>query len=320
MKVSVLITTYNQEGFIAQALGSALMQQVTFPFEIVLGEDASTDLTREIVAEFAKKFPDKLRVLYRDETEAQRDRAAGVGGKGSFVNCLAACKGEYVALLDGDDYWTSSYKLQRQVEFLDQHPDFAICFHGAKIVDDEGTQQAAGASAPSQLEVLSFEDVLIANSIPACAAMFRRGLFGELPDWFYGVTLGDWALHLLNAQHGKIGRLSEVMAAYRVHPDGFWPSLGPERQRIEIIKVLDHISKEVDSKFAPQIKTVKAGWYYQLAGIALHERHRLKALAFLGHYILLTGFKGAKQLRYFPFKQPARTLKQPIATSNNVLG
>jgi glycosyltransferase involved in cell wall biosynthesis len=320
MKVSVLITTYNQEGFIAQALGSVLMQQVNFPFEIVLGEDASTDLTREIVSEFAKKYSDKLRILYRDEAEAKRDRAAGVGGKGSFVNCLAACKGEYVALLDGDDYWTSPHKLQRQVDFLDQHPDFAICFHGARIVDDEGTTLAAGAPAADQPEILSFVDLLVVNSIPACSAIFRRGLFGELPSWFYGVTLGDWALHLMNAQHGKIGRLSDVMAAYRIHPEGFWPSLGPERQRIEIIKVLDHISREVDSKFARQIRTVKAGWYYQLAGIALQERQRFKAMAFLGHYILLAGFEGVKQLRYFPFKRPAQTLKQPIPTSNNVLG
>ncbi|MGH9872611.1 MAG: glycosyltransferase [Pyrinomonadaceae bacterium] len=214
MKVSVLITTYNQDEFIAQALGSVLMQQVDFPFEVVIGEDFSTDRTRDIVMEFAKKYPDKIRVLLRDETDAQRDRAAGVGGKGSFVNCLAACKGQYIALLDGDDYWTSPHKLQRQVDFLDQHPDFAICFHPARIVDDEGTHQAADAPAPPEPEVLSFDDVLVVNSIPACTAMFRRGLFGEIPSWFYGVTLGDWALHLMNAQHGKIGRLNEVMAAY----------------------------------------------------------------------------------------------------------
>ena len=141
MKVSVLITTYNQEDFIAQAVGSALMQTVDFPYEIVIGEDASTDQTREIVLRFQQKYPDKLRVLLRDAADAERDRAAGLGGKGSFVNCLAACKGQYVALLDGDDYWSSSHKLQKQVDFLDQHPDFAISFHNAKAIIDDGTKE-----------------------------------------------------------------------------------------------------------------------------------------------------------------------------------
>src|SRR6266478_2690508 len=123
MKVSVLMTTYNQEAFIAQAIDSILMQEVGFDYEIIVGEDASSDRTREIVLEFQKRHPNQIRVLLRDPIDAERDRAAGVGGKRGFVNGLQACQGKYIALLDGDDYWTDIHKLQKQVDFLESHPD-----------------------------------------------------------------------------------------------------------------------------------------------------------------------------------------------------
>src|SRR5467141_3301249 len=140
MKVSVLITTYNQEDFIAQAINSVLSQEVNFAYEIVIGEDASTDRTREMVLEFQAENPDKIRVLLRDPVAAERDRSAGVGGKRGFVNGLRACQGEYVALLECDAYWTDIQKLQKQVDFLENHPEYALCFHNATMVWEDGTK------------------------------------------------------------------------------------------------------------------------------------------------------------------------------------
>jgi glycosyltransferase involved in cell wall biosynthesis len=290
MKVSVLITTYNQEGFIAQAVGSVLTQKVNFPYEVVIGEDASTDQTREIVEAFQRKYPDKLRLLLRDPAAAARDRTAGIGGKGSFVNCLAACSGDYVALLDGDDYWTNPNKLQRQADFLDQHADFAISFHNAKAVYGNGSTESANRTWKHP-DVFSLEDLLEMNFIPACSTMFRRGLFGELPAWFQHVVTGDWALHLLNAQYGKIGCINEVMAAYRVHPEGMWPSLGAIRQRLEMIRTLNYVNAELGFRYRKQISAAKAVWYYQLARISFREGNRLKAALFLWRCLWLRGFK-----------------------------
>src|SRR3982751_285794 len=126
MKVSVLILVYNQERYIRNTIDSVLMQQVNFDYEIVIGEDASTDDTRTIVLQLAQQHSNRIRVLLRDTTDAERDRAAGLGGKSNFVQGLHACRGEYVALLDGDDYWTDPLKLQKQVDFLDNHGDFAM--------------------------------------------------------------------------------------------------------------------------------------------------------------------------------------------------
>src|SRR5436190_22219834 len=104
-KVSVLITTYNQENLIKQAVDSVLMQVTDFDYEIVIGEDASTDRTREVVVELARQHPDKIRVLLRDPEVANRERH--LAGKMNFLQALASCRGEYIAVLDGDDYFIS---------------------------------------------------------------------------------------------------------------------------------------------------------------------------------------------------------------------
>src|SRR6476660_10342224 len=108
-KVSVLITTYNQENLITQAVDSVLMQAVDFDYEIVIGEDASTDRTRDIVVELARRYPEKIRVLLRDPQVANRERH--LAGKMNFLQALQSCCGEYIAVLDGDDYYTSPNKL-----------------------------------------------------------------------------------------------------------------------------------------------------------------------------------------------------------------
>src|SRR6266446_6957695 len=134
MKVSVLVITYNQEDYISQALDSALMQQVDFDYEIVIGEDASDDRTREIVLDYQRRYADRIRLFLRDPATAEADRARGFGGKTNFVETFNACRGEYVALLDGDDYWISPHKLKKQVDFLDKHPESALCCHPALII------------------------------------------------------------------------------------------------------------------------------------------------------------------------------------------
>src|SRR5262245_61904643 len=128
MKVSVLVMTYNHARFIRQAVDSVLMQRAGFEFEILISEDCSTDGTREIVLDYARRHPDTIRLLLSDTN--LRSNAIVVRG-------IEAARGEYVALLDGDDFWTSPDKLQRQVRFLDTHPDCSLCFHNARVHRDD---------------------------------------------------------------------------------------------------------------------------------------------------------------------------------------
>jgi glycosyltransferase involved in cell wall biosynthesis len=296
MKVSVLITTYNQQQYIAQAINSVLMQEVSFAYEIVVGEDFSNDGTRGIVLDLQDKYPHIIRVLLRNQDDSERDRAINLGGKTNFVNSLLACQGEYVALLDGDDYWTDIHKLQKQVDFLEGHPECAICFHNVLAIAEDGSRAPALLCPTEQKEISTLENLLSGNLIPACSAFFRAKLFDRFPDWYFTSAMGDWPLHILNAQHGSIGYINEVMATYRVHAGGGSYAKRPSRQLLEMIDMLDHVDEYLNYKFKHLIRATKARYYYQLALIYRDRGHLSQARRVLKQSILCWGFTPRRAL------------------------
>ena len=265
MKVSVLITTYNQEGFIAQAVESALMQTGEFPYEIVIGEDASTDGTRVIVKEFAEKYPEKIRLLLNDIETAEHDRARGLGGKTGFANTFQACRGEYIALLDGDDYWTDPRKLQKQLDFLERHSECRICFHDVMVSYEDGSEPARRMCSADQQEISTFDDLIKGNFIPTCSALLRRS-FDQLPAWFHEMPTGDWVVHLLHAEHGKIGYINEVMATYRLHQKGFWSQQDYVTSLEREMKVYEDFKRHFGSEHRDAISREMSERFLRLAG------------------------------------------------------
>src|ERR1051325_3878074 len=264
-KVSVLITTYNQENLITQTVDSVLMQIVDFDYEIVIGEDASSDRTREIVMELARQYPEKIRVLLRDPEVANRERH--LAGKMNFLQALQSCRGEYVAVLDGDDYFTSPHKLQKQVDFLNAHPECIICFHNVRAVYEEAGKEAENLLPDDQAEITDIEQLLWGNFIPSCSIMYRRLPLVQIPDWFLTTKIGDWPLNILKAQYGKIGYLNEVMAAYRVHTAGAWSLRKRSFQLVLTIKVLDHLDKDLGFKYSATIRGSKTRLLFELAEV-----------------------------------------------------
>jgi len=211
MKVSVLVLAYNHERFVAQTLDSVLMQQVGFDWEVVVGEDCSMDGTAAIVRRYADRHPDRIRVLPRERN---------LGMHRNFADAWAACRGQYVAILEADDYWTSPTKLSRQAEFLDARPDYTECFTDVEVFHEDGSHPRRRLRPPAERDTWRLLDVLEWNFVPQCSVMFRRGVVAEWPAWFYGIPLPDWSLHLLHAERGPIGYIPEVTAAYRLHPGG----------------------------------------------------------------------------------------------------
>ena len=221
--VTVLVMTYNHERLIAQALDSVLMQEVAFPYEVLISEDRSTDGTRDIVIEYQRRHPDLIRLLLSAENLHSNE----VVRRG-----LRAARGKYVALLDGDDYWTSPRKLQRQADFLDAHPECAVCFHNALLVEETGAPPRPYTSA-RQPEISTLDDLWKGNFIATCSTMFRNDLIGDVPDWYVAMfPITDWPLHILHAEHGSIGYIDEVMGAYRYHSGGLYSVLS-ERRKLE---------------------------------------------------------------------------------------
>ncbi len=213
-QVSVCMVTYNHSGLIAQAIESALAQETTFEYEIVIGEDGSTDGTRSIVEDYAGRFPDKIRAFLHPKNLGPQK--LGLQGRNNFVSTYHACKGRYIAFLDGDDYWTDSKKLQKQVDFLEAHPECVLSSHPAEILYSNGRKRwwpsMIGASSK---QIRTLEDILpIFNreenlELPTPCMMIRGGLIQKFPKWFYEVFNHEIALQWLAACHGKIGFLSE---------------------------------------------------------------------------------------------------------------
>jgi len=244
MKVSVVITTYNQEAYIAQAVESVLMQEVDFDFELVVGEDCSTDRSREILLDYRKRYPDRVRLFLPEKN---------VGAKKNFTSTVAQSRGKYVAMLDGDDYWTHAGKLQRQVDFLEAYSHCTICFHAIRQVHPDGRQNLI--RPPGRRKFYALEDLLVRdNFVPASATMFRRGLFGEFPSWYFTPdTVGDRMLHSLNAQHGPMGYVDEEMAVHRVHEGGIYSMLGAIQQQQVEINTCRVIRDKLAGPYGPQI-------------------------------------------------------------------
>jgi glycosyltransferase involved in cell wall biosynthesis len=256
-KVTVVVTTYNHERFIAQALESVLQQETTFAYDIIVIDDCSTDGTRDILGEFERKWPTRIRArLLPVNTNDNR----------SFAHAVENARSPYVAMLDGDDYWTSSRKLQKQAEFLDTHADCSLCFHNVTIVYDDGSHLPR-ISRPFDQKIFSgLDDILDGCFINACSAMFRRNACGKnFPDWYGNDPTADWALYVLAAQHGKIGYINEVMAVYRKHSGGFWSGLSAVRQHERVIQFYQATNARLNFTHDTRIRSLMSRKWYDLA-------------------------------------------------------
>jgi len=255
-KVSVAMITYNHEPYIAQAVESVMMQETDFPYELVIGDDASTDRTRGIIEGLKQRFPDRIQLL---------PVGPNIGMNRNLGRVLSACRGEYVALLDGDDYWTSPQKLQKQAEFLDKHCGFAICFHNVEWIADGSVGDDDARKPPVPRPVATLDDILLLNFIPTASAVFRRNLFGVLPEWYFELPCGDWPLHILNAEHGNIGYLNEKMAVYRIHQGGAWSVITAREEAERILEMYDKLAREMTVTYSKALSRARAPHYAFLA-------------------------------------------------------
>ncbi len=206
--VSIFVLTYNQELFIAQTIESILMQKTNFNYQLVIGEDSSTDTTRQICVKYKNKFPAKIKLL--------PSLNKNIGLIANYMRTIKACDGKYVAICDGDDYWIDTLKLQKQVDFLESNPDYNIIgtnyiklFKDNRLVEDKKYRKK---------QVYEFEDLIFNNLIPSVTALFRNILQNDsLPNWILNFPYGDWPTYLWVLKNGgKIHFLEDVTAVYRM--------------------------------------------------------------------------------------------------------
>lgn len=224
IKLSVVCLTYNHAAFIRQALDGFVMQQTDFPFEVVVHDDASTDGTADIIREYAAKYPDIIRPVYQAENQWSRGRHI------TKKYLYPLIRGQYVALCEGDDYWTDENKLQKQVDYLDAHPDCSVCFHPVTVKWEEGEQPDSvfpDKKMLAKVGSMNLKSLLKQNFIQTNSVVYRWRFHQDSPELIpNGILPGDWFLHLLHAEVGKIAMLPDVMAVYRKHKRGIWWQAG----------------------------------------------------------------------------------------------
>jgi glycosyltransferase involved in cell wall biosynthesis len=256
VKVSVCMITYNHEKFIERATQSVLEQDVNFDYEVVVGDDCSTDTTAPILRELERKNQNRLRVIYRP---------ANLGSKANFLNTLAVCKGEYVAFLDGDDCWTSNNKLQLQVDFLNRNQGVAGVFHRTTVINGEliGLPPILPAVEPPEFFSLDFF-FRNSNQFSVSSLLARRVCLSNIGAWLAHVRPGDWALFMMLATQGDLGFIPLEMSHYRVHATGTWNRLSQHHRAALVVQMLEHVMELVSGKNKELIESVKslhANWW-----------------------------------------------------------
>lgn len=293
-KVSVSLITYNHERYISQAIESVLMQRTNFPFELIIGEDESQDRTREIVKDFAARYPDRIR-LHLHSRATNISYGGRPTGRHNFVNNIRSARGEYIALLDGDDYWTSATKLQQQVDILESRPECSTCFHPVIRVDEEGRTLSDALDVSAVKRTFSVVELIDRKFFANTASvLFRRGLFGDFPAWYFEAPVGDFPLHVLNGLSGDFAFIEEPMAAYRIHGSSIWSATNDQgsadkptekslKQILGVVHLYEILLKNLDPKYGPPLRDALG--FYRLQ--AAHRLRRLQNWAQLRELMLL---------------------------------
>jgi glycosyltransferase involved in cell wall biosynthesis len=218
--ISVCIQTYQHAAYIRECLDSVLMQKTSFSYEVLLGEDASTDGTREICIEYAERYPEKIR-LFLHHRANNISVNGNPTGRFNFLYNLYSAQGEYIAICEGDDYWTDPLKLQKQVDFLEANSDCVSCHHwqeygylqedGSYMVTPAPTKNHGYFPIPKATVKEIFDNKL---RIKLRTHMFRS-IIRDFPDWFFEVAFGDVPLSMILGKHGAFGFIDKPMAVYR---------------------------------------------------------------------------------------------------------
>ncbi len=254
MKVSVCMITYNHENYIKEAIEAVLNQKTTFEIELIIANDNSPDSTDQIIKKIISEHPNGSKIIYtKNDTN--------IGMMPNFTKALKNCSGKYIALCEGDDYWTSDVKLQKQVDFLENNNDFAICFH--KVGIDKNGELIDDYITSTVNPKTTIYDLAKGNYIHTCSVVYRNHLFDNFPDYFYVSPVGDYFLHLLNSQYGAIYYIDEKMANYRVHETSYWSSKKQEERETIWITFIENIKPNFNIEIQKLLEKQIFGFKYR---------------------------------------------------------
>lgn len=216
--VSICTLTYNQKEYVAQMLDSMLSQKTDFDFEILIHDDASTDGTADIIKDYAKQHPDIIKPLFEEENQFSKSDIKNISGIYNFPRAA----GRYIAMCEGDDYWTDDRKLAVQVGYMESHPDCTLCFHSAHRIN-MGVSGDKLMRPYNNTRIVSPEEIIDKTSgYPTASLLMRADLMKALPDFYMKAPIGDIPMQLTMAAGGYGFYIDKPMCAYRYFAPGSW--------------------------------------------------------------------------------------------------
>lgn len=274
--VSIDCITYNHEKYIAQAIEGFLMQKTTFAYEILIHDDASTDKTPEIIREYEKKYPALIKVIYQSENQYSQ------GIRVDQFN-LKRAEGKYAAICEGDDYWTDPDKLQKQVDYMQSHPECSACIHAASRVSGTTDKAISSLRVRRGNGNLSIEDVIEGggNYFATNSMLYSREKVSTLPNFYDTAGVMDYPLAIYLAMQGTIHYMDEIMSVYRVSVENSWTdkefsNTARKKQHYDnIAKSLDEVNQLTRFKYNKSIERAKTRNQFYLL---MEQREFLKAI------------------------------------------
>ena len=236
--VTVFCAAYNHEQYIRDALDGFVRQKTTFPFEVIVHDDASTDKTADIIREYEKKYPEIIKPIYQPEN---------IYGKKNriFTYMLPKTRGKYIALCEGDDYWTDDYKLQKQVDYIEAHPECSLVAHKAKILYcDDGKMfnysdidfSDTNWDVPKKTAISNF------GLFPTASMLFKKDYYYANESFLRNRSVFDFGAKILLATEGKVHIIPDVMSVYRKNTAGSWTQRISRNKKENIA----HIEKSIE--------------------------------------------------------------------------
>ena len=300
--VSINCITYNHEKFIADALDSFIMQKVDFDYEILIHDDASTDKTADIIRMYEEKYPSLINAIYQSENIQSK------GVKICTYNQMRA-RGKYIAMCEGDDYWTDPYKLQKQVDYMEKHPSCSLCVHAGYTVNDnkellkKHVRPYIGNKEFSVQEIISSGGGLFATN----SMLYVRELAENRPHFYEMSPVCDYPLMILFALQGSVHYIDAFMSAYRVGVQGSWSdrTFSDNEKTVKhfegTLEMLDELNRYTNYEFIDSIEFRKNQIRFNL-NLILGKFDALKTSQFNRYYIKLSATEklSISIRQYFP--------------------
>jgi glycosyltransferase involved in cell wall biosynthesis len=298
-KLSICITAFNVGPYLRQCIESALQQVISFPFEIVIVDDASTDESAQIIREYQLQYPAVVQAYYNQVNLRYAQ---------NYFRALSLCKGEYIAILDGDDYWTDHSKLKQQLIFLDAHPNYMLSYHNAWMEDPGGIRMLFDQQPkPETQDLLWFlSDARKWNS----SFVYRNIYQGDLPKWLKEAHHPDFSIHALHAARGPAYYINKPMGVYRQHTTNISKLWENDRAILDYenaVATVHELKNELSKDFRSALNLIEARHHDLIAGYYRKRKQWGKFLTNVLRGYLLCPVRSIKEYKdsyYHLFRQP----------------